>query len=250
MSVPLGAPVWIDLSTSDVVRAQQFYGAVFGWTFDSPGPDYGGYVNASKDGRHVAGLMANPAGPDRWTTYFHTADAAATAAQATAAGASTVMGPLEVPAKGWMAILTDPAGAPFGLWQPTGHAGFDITHAAGAPVWFQLTTHRYDAALDFYRDLFGWQTRVESDVPEFRYTNAIVDGEPVLGVMDGSAILPADTPSDWVCFLGADDVDKTVQLIVDNGGSVLRDAEDTPYGRLAAAADPTGGQFNLSSLPG
>ena len=26
-------------------------------------------------------------------------------------------------------------------------------------------------------------------------------------------------------------------------------AEDTPYGRLAAAADPTGAMFNLSSLP-
>jgi predicted enzyme related to lactoylglutathione lyase len=34
----------------------------------------------------------------------------------------------------------------------------------------------------------------------------------------------------------------------DNGGSVIRDAEDTPYGRLAAVADPTGAGFNLSSL--
>jgi len=39
-----------------------------------------------------------------------------------------------------------------------------------------------------------------------------------------------------------------VQLIVDNGGSVIRAAEDTPYGRLAAVADPTGAGFNLSSL--
>jgi len=31
-------------------------------------------------------------------------------------------------------------------------------------------------------------------------------------------------------------------------GSVVRGAEDTPYGRLAAVADHTGASFNLSSL--
>ena len=50
---PLGAPCWIDLTTSDVARAQEFYGTVFGWTFESAGPEYGGYVNAAKDGHPV-----------------------------------------------------------------------------------------------------------------------------------------------------------------------------------------------------
>ena len=38
----LGAPIWIDLTTSDLGHAQQFYGAVFGWTFEAAGPEYGG----------------------------------------------------------------------------------------------------------------------------------------------------------------------------------------------------------------
>lgn len=58
-SAPLGAPCWIDLTTSDVDRAQDFYGTVFGWAFESAGPDYGGYINAAKGGHPVAGLMAN-----------------------------------------------------------------------------------------------------------------------------------------------------------------------------------------------
>jgi uncharacterized protein len=41
---------------------------------------------------------------------------------------------------------------------------------------------------------------------------------------------------------------KTLQEITENGGAVLRPAEDTPYGRLAAGTDPTGTAFNLSSL--
>jgi uncharacterized protein len=69
-------------------------------------------------------------------------------------------------------------------------------------------------------------------------------------VMDGSSCLPEDVPSNWTIFFGAEDVDKTLQVIADNGGAVVRAAEDTPYGRLAAATDPTGVIFNLSSLQG
>lgn len=249
-SAPLGAPCWIDLTTSDVARAQEFYGTVFGWAFVSAGPEYGGYVNAAKDGHSAAGIMANRAGadaPDRWVTYFHTADIASTLAAATAAGGSVCMA-MEVPAKGHMGLVTDPAGATFGLWQPLEHRGFEIIGAAGAPVWHQLTTRDYGAALDFYRDVLGWQTESVSDTDEFRYATARFGDKQLLGVMDGASILSQDIPSNWVTFFGAEDVDKTLRAIVDNRGAVVRDAEDTPYGRLAAASDPTGALFNLSSL--
>jgi uncharacterized protein len=109
---PLGAPCWIDLTTSDVERAQDFYGTVFGWTFESAGPEYGGYINAAK-GR-VAGLMANRPefdAPDNWATYFHTADIDATISAVTAAGGSVCVQPMEIPAKATWA------------WRPTRRAG-------------------------------------------------------------------------------------------------------------------------------
>ena len=214
---PVGAPTWIDLASSDVERAQQFYGNVFGWTFESAGPEYGGYINAFKDGRPVAGLMHNDPqwnAPDGWTTY----------------------------------MLTDPAGAFVGLWQPIGHSGFEVVNEAGAPVYHQLTTRDYGKALDFYRQVFGWQIHTVSDTDEFRYSTALFNGDALLGVMDGTTDLPEGVPSNWHFFLGSDDVDKTVALVTDNCGKVVRDAEDTPYGRLAAVADPTGAGFNLSSL--
>jgi uncharacterized protein len=243
-SAPLGAPIWIDLATSDVDRAQEFYGTVFGWTFESTGPEYGAYINAFKDGKPVAGLMRNDPqwnSPDAWTTYLHTADINATVAKAIDAGGVSCVEPMDVKDKGWMGMLTDPTGAFFGLWQPTGHNGFEVVREAGAPVYFQLTTRDYGKALDFYREVFGWQTETVADTDEFRYSTASFDGDALLGVM------AEDVPSNWFFFLGADDVDKTVQLVVDNGGSVIRGAEDTPCGRLAAVADPTGAGFNLSS---
>jgi uncharacterized protein len=248
---PLDAPCWIDLTSSDVDRAQDFYGTVFGWTFESAGPEYGGYINAARDGHPVAGLMANrpeSGSPDNWATYFDTTDINATLSAVTAAGGSVCLEAMEVPAKGFMSVAVDPSGAFFGLWQPLEHRGFELIGEAGSPVWHQLTTHDYRAAVDFYREVLGWRTEQVSDTDEFRYTTAWFGDQQLLGVMDGAAFLPQDVPSHWSIFFGAEDVDKTLQVITGNGGTVLRPAEDTPYGRLAAAADPTGAIFNLSSL--
>jgi uncharacterized protein len=258
-AAPLGAPTWIDLATSDLDRAQEFYGSVFGWTFESAGPDYGGYVNAATDGHPVAGLMYNDPqyqSPDGWNTYLHTADVNATLAKATAAGGVGCVAPMEIKDKGWMAMLTDPAGAFFGLWQPIEHQGFQVVNEAGAPVWHELTTRDFPKAVDFYREVFGWQTESVSDTDEFRYTTAVFDGElgappargGLLGVMDGGNFLPEGVPSHWAVYLGAEDVDKTLEQVTEHGGSLLRPANDTPYGRLAQVADPTGAVFNLSSL--
>jgi predicted enzyme related to lactoylglutathione lyase len=248
---PLGAPTWIDLSSSDVDRAQEFYGTVFGWTFESAGPDCGGYVTASVAGKPVAGLLANNPewnAPDGWTTYFHTADIQATVKAATSAGGTNCVEPLEVSQRGWMALGSDPAGAVYGLWQPRSHRGFAVIGESGAPAWHQLTTRDFPEAVDFYREVLNWSTEVVSDTDEFRYTNAVFNGEPLVAVMDGTAFVPQGVPSQWSIFFGADEVDKTLQVITEHGGTVLRPGEDTPYGRLAAAADPTGASFNLSSL--
>ena len=126
----------------------------------------------------------------------------------------------------------------------------------GAPCWIDLLTSDLDRAKDFYRTVFGWHTETVADSDEFRYSTAIFDGDaspasgryPQLAVMDGTRDLPKGVPPNWVFFLGAEDGDKTVRLVKENGGTVIRDAEDTPYGRLAAVADPTGAGFNLSSL--
>ncbi|WP_326545345.1 VOC family protein [Mycolicibacterium sp. ND9-15] len=253
-SAPVGAPIWIDLASSDVERSQAFYGEVFGWTFESAGPEYGGYVTAAKDSRPVGGLVSNDPQwntPDGWTTYFHTTDVKATLDKAMAAGAITCGAsaePMEVKDKGWMGLLSDPTGGFFGLWQPTGHRGFELVNEHGAPVYFQWTGRDYCKSLKFYHDVFGWRIESVSDTDEFRYSTAVFDGDALLGLMDGTAFLSEGQPSTWSFFLGASDVDKTVQLVLDNGGSVVRGAENTPYGRLAAVADCTGAAFNLSSL--
>jgi len=56
---------------------------------------------------------------------------------------------------------------------------------------------------------------------------------------------PDGVPAHWSVYFGVDDTDAALAQIVDLGGSILMAAQDTPYGRLASAADPTGAQFKL-----
>lgn len=82
---PTGAPCWVELYTSDPDKSRAFYGELFGWTSDSAGEEYGGYVNFSKDGMLVAGCMRNDGEdgmPDVWTVYLASDDAEATTAAA------------------------------------------------------------------------------------------------------------------------------------------------------------------------
>ena len=250
-SAPLGAPCWIDLTSSDLGRAQEFYGTVFGWTFEDKGPALGGYILAAKDGHTVAGMGTNVPQwpfPDGWSTYFHTADIDATVSASTAAGASLLFKPMRLPATGVMSASADPSGAVFRLWQPLEARGYELMGEPGAPAWHQLTTRDFPAAIDFYRDVLGWHAEPSTERDDFRYTTATFDGQQLLSVMDGAKILPEGAPSQWSIFFGTEDLDKTLQTITEAGGTVLQSVEDAPFGRVATAGDPTGATFSLTLL--
>src|SRR5262245_42579512 len=108
---PAGAPCWVDLSTSDPDRSTSFYAALFGWTSESAGERYGGYVNVFRAGRPVAACMRNPDGDnltDVWSVYLASRDAAATVAAAAANGGEVLVPAMRVMDLGTMAVVTDP----------------------------------------------------------------------------------------------------------------------------------------------
>jgi predicted enzyme related to lactoylglutathione lyase len=243
---PIGAPCWVDLFTSDPDRAQAFYADLFGWTCETAGPEYGGYFNFSKDGVQVAGGMRNDdaGSPDRWSVYLATANAAATVDAAAARGAAVIVPAMPVMELGTMAVVTDPGGDAIGMWQPGLHKGFGVFGEPGTPSWFELHTRSYDAAVTFYRDVFKEDPHPMSDTPEFRYTTLNDGEEQLAGIMDAS-VFPPEAPSGWSIYFGTEDTDKSLARIADLGGKVVLPAEDTPYGRLAQASDPTGALFKL-----
>jgi hypothetical protein len=254
-AAPIGAPCWIDLMTSDTERSREFYCQLFGWSAEQPAEEFGGYFNFTKDGVRVAGCMASRSEvPDLWSVYLATDDARKAVEAASGRGGQVLVAAMDVGDLGTMAVVRDPGGAAIGVWQAGLHQGFGVLGEPGTPSWFELHTRDYQAAVTFYREVFGWDTHVVSDTPEFRYTTVRQGDGWVAGVMDASGFLPDGVPTHWSVYFGVEDTDAALAKVVDLGGSILMAAEDTPYGRLAAAADPTGARFKLvaanEAMPG
>lgn len=245
-----GAPCWVDLMTSDTARSRDFYTQLFGWVAEEPAEEFGGYFNFTKDGVRVAGCMASQPGsgePDVWSVYLASDDAAKTLEVAVANGGQVHVEAMAVADLGTMAFLSDSGGAGIGVWQPGTHQGFGRWGEPGTPSWFELHTRDYDTSVTFYRNVFGWDTHVVSDTPEFRYTTlaggSSEDG--LAGIMDSAGHLPDGAPPCWSTYFGVDDTDAALATTVALGGTILMPAEDTPYGRLAVATDSNGAQFSL-----
>ncbi|MGV9676479.1 VOC family protein [Nocardia sp. NPDC003482] len=256
-----GDPCWVELFTPDAERAVEFYGELFGWTADIA-EEFGGYITFRKDGNAVAGGMRNDGSdgaPNQWTVYLAAPDAKAIADAAPDHGGRVLYEPMPVGDLGTMAVLADPSGASVGVWQGGVHPGFGSFGVATGgvwsdhvdyPTWFELHTHDYDRALSFYRETFGWQDPFTvSDSPEFRYTTIHSESPMLGGVMDATPYEPAGSPSGWKIYFGAEDVDAAAKRVVELGGSIEMEPQNSPYGRLAAVVDPSGVRFSLGGNP-
>ena len=251
---PVGAPCWTDLWTGDVEGSRTFYSELFGWEAQEPNPEFGGYFMFTRDGVPVAGGMGDMGdmrANNSWKIYLSTADIANTLKAAEAEGAQIVAPASPVADLGTQAVFTDPTGAHLGAWQPGTFPGFTILDEHGAPSWFELFTRDHAAAVAFYRTVFGLEPNTIGDNDEFRYTTLREAGTELelAGIMDAGAFLPDGVPAHWSVYWEVDDVDRAVGRVGALGGSVGAEPADTPYGRLATVADPSGAQFKLRTGP-
>jgi uncharacterized protein YndB with AHSA1/START domain/predicted enzyme related to lactoylglutathione lyase len=115
----IGEFCWNELLTSDVGAAGKFYSGLFGWKetpFQGPVP----YTVFRIGEKGVGGMMQQqqPGTPPLWLSYMSVADCDVAVAKAQKLGAKLCMPPKDIPTIGRIAVLTDPQGAPFGLYQP------------------------------------------------------------------------------------------------------------------------------------
>jgi len=240
---PAGVPCWLDLDSPDVAASRAFYGALFGWTFEESSPEYGGYVVCQLDGASTAGIAPQMEGaPTAWTLYFASDDADSTARAVAEHGGTVVMEPMDVGPQGRMFVAIDPTGAPFGVWQAGEHTGTQVVGEPGGLSWQDLRSNDPDAARTFYGAVFGlaFQPLPEAD-PSYSTFARPGDPMPLGGV--GGMFGHDSIPSHWLVYFGVADVDAALVTAAAVGGSVLSPAFDTPYGRMAALADPGGAPF-------
>jgi uncharacterized protein len=244
---PLGTPTWIDLGVPDLDRALAFYGAVFGWDFDIGPEEFGRYTMCFLRGRRVAAIseMHDPSTWGFWQVYLATDDCDRTVERARGAGGTLLMEPTDVMGDGRMAIVRDPVGAHFALWEGRARHGAEAVNEPGTLVRNDLVTQDPGPAREFYAAVFDFTLDSNPDMPGFDFTFLRrPDGHEVGGIMGA----PGST-SAWSTTFEVAGTDEAVRRALDAGGS-SDGAQDFLYGRLATITDPFGAEFSIITRPG
>jgi predicted enzyme related to lactoylglutathione lyase len=196
-----------------------------------------------------------------WNTYIAVADADASAAKVRDAGGTVFMDPFDVMDAGRMAVVADPEGAMFCLWQAKENIGAKVVNEHGALNFNGLATRDAQAAERFYHAVFGWKILPLKAGPMWvlpgygdhleEKTPGLREGMKGMGAPEGfidvvaqiTPIEDADTPAHWSVTFGVDDVADTAKKVPGLGGQVLEGPFDAPWTRLAVIKDPQGATF-------
>ena len=243
-----GTFCWPELTSTDQAAAEKFYAGLFGWTMKQTEMGPGShYTIFEKDGEAVAAaaqMDANMKGvPSNWLSYVSTANVDQSVEKAKSLGGTLVAGPFDVMEHGRMAVLTDPQGAHFALWQANNMPGISRLNEDDSLVWTELMTSDTAKAGAFYSGLFGWGT--EKYPGGMEYTLWKKGSENAGGMM---AITPemGPIPPNWLIYIGVKDADATAAKAKQLGGSVMREPWSVPgVGRIAILKDPTGAVFAI-----
>ena len=246
---PAGSFSWLELGTTDQNAAKSFYGALFGWgANDFPmGPD-GTYTIFQIDGGDVAAcyqLGPQMAGvPPNWTLYIAVDSADETASRAAELGGTVLKPAFDVATFGRMAVIQDPTGAVFCVWQAKKNAGIRIAHVHGTLCWADLSTPDAKRASDFYSGLFGWQLITDPKDPT-GYLH-IKNGEHHIGGIPPAAHRQPGVPPHWMAYFQVDDVDATANKAKEMGAKLyLPPMTMEGVGRMSVIADPQGAVFAI-----
>jgi len=248
----MGTFCWPELSTPDPMAARAFYGDLFGWSAREVPTSKGNYVILSVGAHEAAAVSAQNEEqrrhgvPPHWLSYVSVPDADAVAAAARQLGGQVLAGPFEVMEEGRMALLQDPTGAAFALWQARNHKGATAYQEPGALCWTELATRNAESAKAFYTQLLGW-TAVPSKDPAMPYTEWALEDTHFGGMMEISDQWGPgwqDIPSHWMVYFMVQDVDERTARAAALGARVHVPPRDIPkVGRFAVLADLQGAVF-------
>ena len=239
---------WADVTTTDQDAAKAFYSGLFGWEAeDLPVGDGVSYTMMRVDGKDVAAVSPQPqqqrdAGvPPMWNSYVTVESADAAAEKAGQLGATLHAPPFDVMEAGRMAVIQDPQGAFFMVWEPRQHIGAGLVNGPGALSWNELSSPDVDASAAFYGELFGWPTAPFEQSPQ-RYL-IIQNGDRGNGGIRELGDQPA--PPHWLAYFGIDDIDSGLSKVEELGGSKMIGPMDIGIAKIGIVQDPQGAAFAI-----
>lgn len=244
-----GTFCWPECATTDAAGAKTFYSELLGWTWlDIPMGEQGSYHIASLRGQDVAAmyLIGGPmAGmPPAWISYVAVASVDDAIAKAESLGGTKVMGPHEAMEHGRLAMLRDPSGAAFCVWQARAKAGVGLLGEPGALGWTQLNTAEPEKAKAFYPALLGWTMQETSDPAGGAYTTWLKPDGAAGGMMPMPPGVAA--PAHWLVYWSVADTHASHAKAESLGAKTFVPVTDVPgMVRFTVMQDPQGAMFAL-----
>ena len=254
MAIATGRFVWFEYWGLDAGKAQSFFGELFGWKTRDISAEGNPYTMIAVGDDTIGGYWPPPPAdaPQRasWIAHLQVESAKASCAKVKELGGQVMMEPMQVGQHGTFALVMDPTGAVFSLWQPDQMKGNpDYRGKAGCFCWNELMTTDVDKALAFYRALGGFATRALPMGEGGAYHILESDGRGRAGLMK----VPMEgIPSHWTPYVQVDDVDTVVARGTKLGADVKVPPTDIPgTGRFALFLDPQGAPLGvLEPAPG
>lgn len=250
-----GKMVFAELVTPDIATAKQFYGALFGWSFQDFVQTQGSFTQASLEGQVVAGMFQRPMPAGRrpgWISFIATSDLEKTDDLAVHNGARLLLPPHRLAELGREAILTDPQGAVFAVLQSDSGDPADLLADPGDWIWSSLITTDPATASTFYKSVFGY------DVFNLGTAQDAADAQHMLMASDNFARASVNPMPQswsaarprWLNYIRVDDAEAMAAKATSLGGKVVLPPRiDRHGGKIAILADPQGALFGVMEWP-
>jgi len=254
----VGRVVWHDLLTTTPEASRQFYGELFGWTFETPKIRIGlggenDYMLIRHNGRLIGGMVdANVLKRDvnisQWITMISVDDIDAAASRVTENGGEVLTEPTMLMSRGSLAVLADTTGALFAMIQTNSGDPADFEPEINGFLWDELWTDDVASASAFYKPVFGYETQ------ELRAENApqdylvLGDGtRPNVGILANP--FEGERPV-WVNYLRVADPAAITSRVEALGGRIIIESQERDIGgQVAFVAGPSGAGIALQTWP-
>jgi uncharacterized protein len=272
-----GVPCWLETMQHDPEAAKEFYGGLFGWSFENTAPEGapGPYYVAELHGLNVAAIGGpqRAVTPPNWNAYTAVESVDRAASRVRQAGGTVISEPMDIPGAGRMATFADAEGAMFSVWEADGFIGAQLVNEPGTWNFSELHTADANAAARFYRSVFDWGV-LDFDVGEASYKFFSLEGygdflgknnpefrerieadagakafaDVVATLIDSSSEPDATAPPHWSVSFAVDDADAIAAEAERLGGKVLVPPFDVEPVRMTVLADPQGAVFAASKF--
>jgi predicted enzyme related to lactoylglutathione lyase len=252
-AVLAGKWVWADLVTLDVARAAEFYGRLFGWTYETYGPDDDEqtYTLILANKVPIGGMVfserqAESSRPRaRWIGLISVPDVDAAARSASSNGGKVLVAPMDAKPRGRMALLADPEGAAFAVLRSSTGDSEDYRIELGEWLWFELWADDADSMAAFYKTLAGYEIAGSTAGEQGGAFHLKANGINRAGVLPK----PTKAPSAWIPYVRVADVAKTVAEARKAGGRIVIEPMKARGTTVALLVDPTGAPLAIAEWP-